>query len=134
MDGPTTGSWEGFVMTDEHIAYLRRTQKILPTEHVEARKPGGERVPEPRANERIVFDTHFVVGFGLPASRFLRQFLEFYGLLMHHLEPNSVLYHACFTTLCEAYLSFWPFPSLFRLFLHFRAQMTMMWCTPAAAQ
>ncbi|KAE8777664.1 DNA-directed RNA polymerase subunit beta [Hordeum vulgare] len=54
-------------------------------------------------------------------SAFLWQFLEFYGLQMHHLDPNSVLYLACFVTLCEAYLGFWPFPSFFCHFFHLHA-------------
>ncbi|KAE8812778.1 hypothetical protein D1007_10106 [Hordeum vulgare] len=80
-------------------------------------------MPKLRVGERVVFGTHFLVGFGLPVSRFVGQFLEFYGFKMHDLGPNSVLYLPCFATLCEGYLGFWPFPSLFRLFFHFRAAM-----------
>ncbi|KAE8805077.1 hypothetical protein D1007_18921 [Hordeum vulgare] len=110
-------------MTNEHIAYLRRTQKVLPMERAKARAPDDERMTEPCADEHVVFGTHFLVGFGLPVSYFVRQFLEFYGLRMHHLGPNSVLYLACFATLCEAYLGFLTFPSLLRFFFHFRAEM-----------
>ncbi|KAE8784335.1 hypothetical protein D1007_42118 [Hordeum vulgare] len=122
MSAPPADSWEGSVITEAHIEYLRRTRRISLAERVEVRVLGDECVPEPRVGDCGVFGTHFIVGFGLPASRFMRQFLEFYGLQMHHLGPNSVLYFACFTTLCEGYLGFWPFSSLFRLFFHFRAQ------------
>ncbi|KAE8782420.1 hypothetical protein D1007_44083 [Hordeum vulgare] len=108
-----SGSWEGSVMTAGHIEHLRWTQKLSPAEVVEARAPGEERVPEPCASERVVFGTHFLAGFRLPGCILLWQFLEFYGLHTHHLGPNSVLYLGCFTTLCEAYLGFWPFPSFF---------------------
>ncbi|KAE8781138.1 hypothetical protein D1007_45641 [Hordeum vulgare] len=91
MGGLPIGSWEGSIMTDEHIAYLRRTQKLPPVEHVEARAPGNERMSEPHAGGRVMFGMHFLVGFELPMSRFLRLFLDFYGLQMHHLGPNSVL-------------------------------------------
>ncbi|KAE8780992.1 hypothetical protein D1007_45796 [Hordeum vulgare] len=93
-------------MTAGHIEYIQHTWKLPPTELVEARAPGVECMPEPRAGEHVVFGTHFLVGFGLSGSIFLRQFLEFYGNEMHHLGPNFVLYLACFTTLCKAYLGF----------------------------
>ncbi|KAE8801418.1 hypothetical protein D1007_22939 [Hordeum vulgare] len=60
-----------------------------------------ERVPEPHTGERVVFGTHFIIGFGLRASLFLRQFLDFFGLQMHYLGPNSMMYLACCATLCE---------------------------------
>ncbi|KAE8798936.1 hypothetical protein D1007_25779 [Hordeum vulgare] len=122
MVGLPYGSWEGSVMTDEHLDDLQQKRKLPSTELVEARAPGGEHVSEPRAGEHVVFGTHFLVVFGLPESAFLWQFLEFYGLQIHHLGPNSVLYLACFAMLCEPYLGSWPFPSFFRHFFHFCAQ------------
>ncbi|KAE8815103.1 hypothetical protein D1007_07613 [Hordeum vulgare] len=80
--------------------------RILSVEQVEARMHERERVLEPHVDERVVFGTHFTLGFGLPASRFLRQFMDFSGLQMHHL----------------GYLGFCPFPSLFLLFFRFHAQ------------
>lgn len=51
------------------------------------------------------------------------QFLEFYSLEIHQLRPNSNLYLAYFATLCEGYIGFWPFSSLFLTFFHFRLQI-----------
>ncbi|KAE8783820.1 hypothetical protein D1007_03559 [Hordeum vulgare] len=122
MVASPTGSWEGSVFTENHIGYLRRTCRILSTERVEARVWGDGHVTESCAGERVVFDTHFNVGFGQPTSRFLCQFMELYDLQIRHLGPNSVLYLAFFATLCEGYLDFWRLSSLFQLFFHFRAQ------------
>ncbi|KAE8787267.1 hypothetical protein D1007_38892 [Hordeum vulgare] len=83
-------------------------RKIPPAERVDTHPPGGKRMPEPSSSDRVVFGTHFLIGFKLPASLFLWQFLEFYGLEMQHLGPNSALYLACFSTLCEAHLGLWP--------------------------
>ncbi|KAE8801051.1 hypothetical protein D1007_23388 [Hordeum vulgare] len=94
---------EGSMITEAHIDYLRRTRRIPLEERVETRVSGNERVPEPQDDERVVFGTHFPVSFGLPASRFMRQFLDFYELHMHHLGPNSVLYLAYFAMLCERF-------------------------------
>ncbi|KAE8812885.1 hypothetical protein D1007_09979 [Hordeum vulgare] len=74
-------------MTDKHIDYLQRMLNLPFAELVEACVPGGERV---------IFGTHFLVGFGLPGSTFLRQLLDLYVLQMHHVGPNTVLYLACF--------------------------------------
>ena len=70
MARPPAGSWKGSIMTDEHIDYLRRTRKLLSVEHVEAYAPDDERVLELCVGERVVFGMHFLVGFGLPATRF----------------------------------------------------------------
>ncbi|KAE8821471.1 hypothetical protein D1007_00244 [Hordeum vulgare] len=112
MVAPPAGSWEVSMITEEHSDYLRRMHRIRLEERVEACVPG------PHPSERMVFGTHFNVDFGLLVSLFMRLFLEFFGLEMHHLGPKSVLYLACFTMLCEGYLVFWPFSSLFRSFFH----------------
>ncbi|KAE8799004.1 hypothetical protein D1007_25625 [Hordeum vulgare] len=105
-----SGSWEGSIMTEERIEYLRWTRKLPAMELTDARVPGKERVREPRDGERIVFGMHFDVDVGMPGrSLFPWQFLDFFWLQMLHLLPNSLLYLACFATLCEAYLGFWPF-------------------------
>ncbi|KAE8794216.1 hypothetical protein D1007_31096 [Hordeum vulgare] len=115
-----SGSWEGYMINDAHIEYLRWTRKLPCKEVVEARAPGDELVPEPRDSERVVFTSHFLIGFGLPTSSFLHHFLQSYGLQMHHLVVNFVLYIMCFLTLCDAYLGIRPFPSFFLHFFYFR--------------
>ncbi|KAE8788202.1 hypothetical protein D1007_37805 [Hordeum vulgare] len=85
------GSWERSIITEGHIEYLRRMRELLSGE-VATRAPGEERVREPDPDERVIFGTHFLVGFRLPGTSFLWHFLEFYGLHMHHLGVNSVLY------------------------------------------
>ncbi|KAE8781087.1 hypothetical protein D1007_45670 [Hordeum vulgare] len=79
-------------------------------------------MPEPHDGECVVFGMHFIVGFGVPASRCMKQFLDFFGHKMNHLGMNSVLYLTRLATFCEGYLGFWMFPALFHLFFHFRAQ------------
>ncbi|KAE8795934.1 hypothetical protein D1007_29125 [Hordeum vulgare] len=83
---------------------------------------GSEHTLTLYAGEHVVFGRHFNLGFGLPTSRFPLQFLEFYGLQIHHLGTNSILYLACLMMLCEGYFGFWPFSSLFHVFFHFRTQ------------
>jgi hypothetical protein len=76
---------------------------------VEARLPDEREIsPAPRPGEFVVFRSHFLRGFGLPASGFFRNFLEFYALQPHHLTPNTVVLLSAFVTLCEGYLGILP--------------------------
>ncbi|KAE8815910.1 hypothetical protein D1007_06750 [Hordeum vulgare] len=103
MAMPPADSGEVSMITKGHIDYLRRRRKIPSQERVEARVPGNKRMPEPRADEYVVFGMHFNVGFRLPVSRSMRQFLEFYSLYMHHLGPNFIMCLSSFTMLCKDY-------------------------------
>ena len=58
----------------------------------------------------------------MPVSPFLREFLDFYSLQLHHLGANSITLLSCFVTLCEAYLGLWPCMELFGMFFFLRAQ------------
>lgn len=74
------GSWEVSTTTEEEIDYLRSTRWLPPVDALVTRLPDGERVPAPRDGEHVVFFSHFERGFGLPASLFFRDFLNFFGL------------------------------------------------------
>jgi hypothetical protein len=52
----------------------------------------------------VVFYDHFPRGFTLPASNFLRQFMDHFHLQPHHIGANAMMILAAFATLCEAYL------------------------------
>jgi hypothetical protein len=47
-------------------------------------------------------------GFGVPASRFMRAILYFYGVELHNLNPNSIAQAAIFTAVCEGFLRIDP--------------------------
>ena len=47
-------------------------------------------------------------GFGVPASRFMRAILHFYGVQMHNLSPNSIAQAAIFAAVCEGFLGIAP--------------------------
>ena len=102
------GSWEGSIITEVDIQYLRRTRRLPPMEALIACTPGLERVPAPQEGERAVFFSHFERGLGQPASLFFRAWLDFFGLQPHHLGANDVLQVAGFVTLCEGYLGLLP--------------------------
>jgi hypothetical protein len=70
----------------------------------------------------VVFYDHFPRGFALPASNFLRQFMDHFHLQLHHIRANAMMTLAAFATLCEAYLGIWPNVELFRRLIYFKTQ------------
>ena len=116
------GSWEGSIVTEQNIRYLRRTKRLPPAEALVARAPGSERVLQPRAGEHVVFFSHFERGLGLPASLFFRAWLDFFGLQPHHLGANAVLQVAGFATLCEGYLGMLPTVELWAVMFFLKQQ------------
>ena len=113
------GCWKGSKATADDIQKLVHARK-MPAE-VLWRVPGAESVPEARAGEKVVFLTHFERGFGLPASTFFRDFLDFHHLQPHHLAANFIMIMSGFVTLCEGYLGCRPSIALWKRFFNLRA-------------
>ncbi|KAK1620112.1 hypothetical protein QYE76_025629 [Lolium multiflorum] len=70
--------------------------------------PGEEVEPRPEPGERVVFGAHLDRGLGLPASRFFRRFLDFFGLQPHHLPANACVLLSCYVAFMEGYAGLWP--------------------------
>ena len=101
--------WSGSTITQEQIAELWARGALPSPDLVSFRiPPAGEVVPAPTADERVVFHAHLTRGFGLPASNFMRDFLHHFGIQMHHLPANGVLFLAGYVTGSEAYLGLLP--------------------------
>jgi hypothetical protein len=116
------GSWEGSWVKEKLIELLHQGQVLPPADLVSCRPACGERVPAPQLGEAVVFYDHFLRGFALPTSDFLRQFLDHFHLQPHHIGANVMMTLAAFAALCEAYLGFWPNVELFRRLIYFKTQ------------
>jgi hypothetical protein len=79
------GSWEGSWVKDKEIELLRQGRVLPPADLVSCHPAGGELVPAPAPGETVVFYDHFPRGFTLPASSFMRQFLDHF-----HLQPHTL--------------------------------------------
>ena len=96
-------------MIEDHLTFLRVTRRMPNAAFVKVWVlPREEISPAPQGDEWVVFRSHFLRGFSLPASGFLRAFLEFYNLQPHHLTPNTVMLLSAFVTLCEGFLGVLP--------------------------
>jgi hypothetical protein len=82
--------------------------------------------PLPMENvEEIVTFYHFAKrGLALPSCSFFRGLLYFYGLELHHLNPNSICHIAIFIHFCEALLGIEPHWDLFRFLFRVKPQPT----------
>ncbi|KAK1625911.1 hypothetical protein QYE76_000226 [Lolium multiflorum] len=84
------------------------------------RIPGEELEPAPEAGEVVVFAAHFERGFGLPASNFFREFLDFYELQPHHLPGNAIFYLSSYASFMEGFVGLLPTIPTFARFYNLR--------------
>jgi len=94
----------------ENMGFLQ-TQAVI-----QWRAGEGEDYPMEGTLEAIVFRDFVERGLALPVSKFLYALLEFWGIQLHHLTPQSILHLPIFTHFCEAFLGILPH---FHLFQHF---------------
>ena len=98
-------------------------QKLVDSGHLpaltEAREwivPKDEVVPVPPAGYVVSFIDFHERGFALPASSFFRGLMKYYGIKLHHLNPNGVQDISTFTAICEGYLKKTPQFELWKYF------------------
>ena len=77
------------------------------------RPANGEPYPMPHTDEVVVFEDYFWRGLGFPIHPFLRDLLEFWGVSLSNLHPNTILHISIFVHFCEAYLRILPHFNLF---------------------
>ncbi|KAE8770937.1 hypothetical protein D1007_57246 [Hordeum vulgare] len=102
------GAWLGSDICDGHIEALRPRLMFPLASLVTVRIPGAETAPTPQEGEIVVFDEHFYIVFGLPASTFFSNWLIFFGLQPHRLAPNAILQLSSFVVLCDGFLGIEP--------------------------
>jgi hypothetical protein len=65
--------------------------------------PGSEADPTPPLGYVVSFIPFHERGFGVPASRFMRALLHYYGVELHNFNPNYIVQAAIFTAVCEGF-------------------------------
>ena len=79
-------------------------------------------MPYDNVDELVIFQ-HFVEsGLALTASNYLQGFLSFYGVQIHHLNPNSIMHISIYVDFCETFLGIEPHFDLFQYFFHLKLQ------------
>ena len=72
--------------------------------------------PHPIPTNWLFFVDYFFRGFGVPIHPFLHGQIDYYGVSLCNLSPNSILHVAIFINLYESYLGILPHFDLFRHF------------------
>jgi hypothetical protein len=70
--------------------------------------------------EFIFFAVYALAGLVLPLSSFFLTLLEYYGLQLQHLSPNSITLVAIFVHFCEMFVGVRPLVWLFRRFFEMK--------------
>jgi hypothetical protein len=70
--------------------------------------PPSGAAPSPPSGYVLSFVSFHERGFGVPASRFMRAIMHFYGVELHNLSPNSLAQVAIFAAVCEGFLGIAP--------------------------
>ena len=76
----------------------------------------GEEYPFEGSFETVIFRDFVECGLAVPVSECFHALLQFWGIQLHHLTPQSILHLSIFTHFCEALLGILP---RFHLFQHF---------------
>ena len=76
----------------------------------------GEDYPMEGTIETVVFRDFVECGLAVPISECFYALLQFWGIQLHHLTPQSILHLSIFTHFYEAFLGILPH---FHLFQHF---------------
>jgi hypothetical protein len=110
-------SWVPSAIMQKEVEKARTDGLISSSDSIKF--PSTERIPQPPSGYRVMFLFFLFLGLSLPAHEFLCGLLFVYGVQLHQLTPNSILYIACFVTLCESFLGIEPhfllWRSIFRL-------------------
>jgi len=100
---PSAGEWNKSKCTESTL--LQLVEGLLrPREVVQWRFHDSDSMSFENVDELILFQ-HFVErGLALRTTDFLQGLLSFYGIQIHHLNPNLILHLLIFVHFCEAFL------------------------------
>ena len=113
--------WLAPTMTKDQLRELVSDGLIQSKDIADWRAPGEHRVPTLGPGEIILFVSFIYAELCFPASAFLHQFLNYFGISLNHLAPNAVLHLSVFVHLCESFLGIPPL-SLFCYFFRLKPQ------------
>jgi hypothetical protein len=71
------------------------------TKEGKGRAPGPETTPTPRPNEVVVFHDLFTAGLHFPLDGAIVSILRNFGMYLHHLTPNAILWLSVYMWACK---------------------------------
>jgi hypothetical protein len=110
------GYWEKCKIRDVHVLALEKEGTVASKAESQWQTHYRALVPAPNKTKILMLKSHIEQGFSRLPSYFFSNLLQFYGLELHHISPNSLVSIAGYTTLCEGNLGILPRVDLFQLF------------------
>jgi hypothetical protein len=94
--------------------------------HTSKVKSGAASLANMRPGDFVFFTAYALAGLVPSLSSFFLKLLEYYGLQLQHLSPNSIALVAIFVHLCEMYVGVRPSVRLFRRVFVLKAASTRL--------
>jgi hypothetical protein len=107
LSAPPRNSWPFSTVTVDDLEALVADGLLRPLSsdpQPEWMAPSSGAAPSPPSGYVLSFVSFHERGFGVPASRFMRAILHFYGVELHNLNPNSIAQAAIFAAVCKGFL------------------------------
>jgi hypothetical protein len=121
---PSTAEWSHSKCSLNHLKSLVSEGLLQEKTLVNWRPSYREPFPMENVDEIITF-LHFAErGLALPSCSFFRGLLYYYGLELHHLNPNSICHISIFIYYCEVFLGIEPHWDLFHFLFRIKPQPT----------
>ena len=108
--------WLKSKMSDATVQELENMGLLQNQAVIQWRAAEGEDHPYEGTFETVMFRDFVERGLAVPISEFFHALLQFWGIQLHHLTPQSILHLSVFTHFCETFLGILPH---FHLFQHF---------------
>jgi hypothetical protein len=121
---PPSGEWTYSKCSNNDLLNLVSEGLLQGKDLVNWRPSFCQSLPMENVDEIISFYHFAEWGLALPTCSFFRGLLYFYGLELHHLNPNSICHIAIFIHFCEALLGIEPHWDLFRYLFRVKPQPT----------
>ena len=107
--------WRKSKMSESLVQELENMGLLQAQGVIQWRAGEGEDYPMEGTLENVMFRNFVERGHALPMSEFFYRLLQFWGIQLHHLTPQSILHISIFTHFCETFLGIFPY---FHLFQH----------------
>ena len=105
--------WRKSKMSEAAVQELENMKLLQSQVVIQWRAAEGEDRPYEGTFETVIFHDFVERGLAVPVSEFFHALLQFCGIQLHHLTPQSILHLSIFTHLCEAFLGILPHFHLF---------------------
>ena len=100
--------WRKSKMSESMVQELENLGLLQTQGVIQWRAGEGEDYPMEGTLETVVFRDFVERGLALPVSEFFYDLLQFWGIQLHHLTPQSILYLSILLVSVKHFLGFFP--------------------------